>query len=128
MSIQTYNFNIGNKYWTYKLQPGYIYPMSSSLNWWEEHAMTLGSTIEIDPGYTVLIQSLDQGPLIWSGYFINVRSVLTLYGIFVNYFNPFSIEGLPTEYMYATVTNLGQQSIELKQSDYLMDINTFGLM
>lgn len=127
MSIQTYQFTIGMSYWTYNLQENYLYPLDTSPLWWEQHSLTLGSSIEIDPGYTVLIQSLDQGPLIYSTYFVTPNALLSLYGVKVDYFNPTNMKELDEAYLYATVTNLGQQSIVLKQTDYIMNVNTLGL-
>lgn len=118
-------FNIGSKYWTYNLQPDYLFPFETNMSYWQEHE---SNTIYLDPGDTVIIQGQDQGPLIWSTYFVNQNPLLSLYGIIVNYFNPANLEGLDASYLYATVTNLGKQSIVLLQSDYILTINTFGLM
>ncbi len=127
MAMQTTQFNIGNRYWTYLLQPNYLNPYDTSPSWWEEHVLNMGNSIQIDPGNTILIRSLELGQLVSIPYIINNISVISLYGIVIDYFNPNNMEGLPTEYLYATVTNLGQQSIEINYSDTLFYITTFGL-
>lgn len=120
-------FNLGTSYWTYELQPDYLNPNETTPSWWLERTLNEGS-LTLDPGFTALVQSSSPSPLITSNYFITPNPLISLYGIIVNYFNPMSLEGLPTEFMYATITNVGQQSIILYERDLLFNIHVFGLI
>lgn len=119
MSIPGLPFTLGNTYWTYNLQPDYVNPTLTLPDWWNFN-ITSGS-IKLDPGNSIIVQSLELAPLI-STNIVVINPLLTMYGVMVNYCDFTTLSFLPPGYMYATVTNVGQQSVELQYNSLILTI------
>jgi len=112
-------FALGNTYWTYNLQPDYVNPALTTPEWWNFNITS--SSVKLDPGHSIIVQSLEIAPLI-ANYIVVINPLLTMYGIMVNYCDFTTLSFLPPGFMYATITNFGQQSVELQYNTSILTI------